>query len=164
MSFLTNSYRYAVTEELCQLLSSDYDMVMYYNANERLGVKLLTGSTWIGKTINTVKFWLKLSAGSLACYGRVYRDGTTDPIHTFGEILMDTIDPDDWEEITFSGGDGNYTLLENDIVCVVQPHALPSKLFCDVWFDSVPNYLLQMRFSSQSWGIAAGESVKLCIS
>jgi len=172
MSYLTNPYRY-VAPELCQLLSSDYAMPMKAGTVQRAGVKLQSGSTWIGEEINSVKFWLMwngISDGT--CYARIYRDGTTDPIHTFGGKDITTIATGssgacgggcNWEEVTFSGGDGNYTLLENDIICCENDNGASAIVFIDPYFDAVVNYLLQMRYSA-SWSEAAGESLKMCIS
>jgi len=163
----------AVTEELCQLLSSNYGMPMKTGTVQRAGVKLLDGSTWIDKTINTVKFWLMWnSVGTGTCYARIYRDGTTEAIHTFGGKDITTIatgtqgypDPtNDWEEVTFTGDDGDYTLLENDIICCENDNGTSAIVFIDPYFDGVINYNLQMRYST-SWSEAAGESMKMCIS
>lgn len=172
-NFVINPYRFAVAEDLCQLLSSDYAMSGYTNTRERVGVKLQSGSTWIGKTINAVKFWLMYGDdGTGTVYGRVYRDGTTDPIITFGSTTIQSLNTGsggycsggcNWEEVTFTGG-GSYTLLENDIICVVNDNGAGSPtLFTDPYFDDAVNGLLQMRYNGSSWSEATGESLKMCI-
>jgi len=105
-------------------------------------------------------------------YGRVYRDGTTDPIITFGSKEISEINTGvggscgggcNWDKVTFTGG-GSYTLLEDDIICVENPNDSPTILFSDPYFDGVENYLLQMRSATgASWVEATGESFKLCI-
>jgi len=174
-NFVVDSYRFAAAEDLCQLLTSNYAMVGYSNTRERVGVKLQSGSTWIGKTIDAVKFFLMWGDdGTGTVYARVYRDGTTDPIITFGSKAIQTINKAasensyacgvcNWEEVTFTGG-GSYTLLENDIICVVNDNGAGApSLFTEPYFDAVPNGLLQMRYSSDSWSEATGESLKMCI-
>ena len=174
-NFIINPYSFASEDDNCQLLSSNYAMVGYTNTRERVGVKLQSGSTWIGKTINAVKFWLMYGDdGTGTVYGRVYRDGTTDPIITFGSKAIQTINTAiqdtsyacgvcNWEEVTFTGG-GSYTLLEDDIICVVNDNGAGSpSLFTDPYFTAVPNGLLQMRYGSGGWSEATGESLKMCI-
>jgi len=171
-NFLINPYNFVVAVDLCQLESSDYAMSGYTNTRERVGVKLQSGSTWIGKEIDAVKFWLMWNgSGSGTTYGRVYRDGTTDPIITFGSKAIETMNTGsggacsggcNWEEVTFTGG-GNYTLLENDIICVVNDNSSPTTLYTDPYFLGEPNNLVQMRYDGSSWETKAGESLKLCI-
>jgi len=166
MSYLTNPYRY-VAPELCQLLGEAVYMTpMKSDTIQRLGVKLQSGSTWIGKSINAVSFWLKWSnVGTGTCYGRIYRDGTTDPIHTFGGKDITTIVTSDSEKVTFTGGDGDYTLLENDIICCENDNGVLAIIYMIPYFGGVVNYLLQMRYSAGVfWHEASGESLKMCIS
>jgi len=160
-------------EEFCQSLSSDYGFPMITGTVQRLGVKVQTDSTWKGKTINTVKFWLMWSgSGTGTCYARIYRDGTADAIHTFGSKDITTIatgqegsppPTNNWEEVTFTGGDGDYELEADDIICCENDNSAPAQVYLQPYFDAVVNYLLQMRYSA-SWSEAAGESLKLCIS
>jgi len=173
MSYLTNPYMVvAGVDDSCQLESSDYAMCGYNNTRERVGVKLQAGSTWIGKTIDAVKFWLMWNgSGTGSIYGRVYRDGTTPAIITFGSTTIQSLNTGvggwcsggcSWEEVTFTGG-GSYTLLEDDIVCVVNENTSPTTLYTDPYFLGVPNNLLQMRWGSSTWTEASGESLKMCI-
>jgi len=171
---VVNPYRYVSAEDLCQLESYGYAMSSYSNTRERVGVKLQSGSTWIGKTIDAVKFWLMWGGDSTGTvYARVYRDGTTPAIITFGSKDITTINTAaqdtsytcgvcNWDEVTFTGG-GSYTLLEDDIICVVNDNGAGAPtLFVDPYFAGVPNGLLQMRYDS-SWSEATGESLKMCI-
>lgn len=148
--------------ELCQSLGeASYMTPMKSGTVQRLGVKLQSGSTWIGKTINAVSFWLKWSGvGTGTCYGRIYRDGTTDPIITFGSKDITTINTDDAEKVTFTGAD--YELLEDDIICCENHNGATAIIYMIPYFGGVINYLIQMRYGA-SWSEAAGESVKLCI-
>lgn len=158
--------------ESCQTYFSDYAQSGYTNTRERLGVKIESGSDWIGKEVTAVKWWLMHSgSNSGTVYCRIYRDGTTDPIHTFGSVDIQTLNEGsagfcdggcNWSEHTFTGD--AYTLATNDILCVVNDNGIGDPvMYVNPYYDGEPNNLVQMRYNGSNWSEASGESYRLCI-
>ena len=157
--------------QYCQSEFSDYALQGWTGTRERLGVKIESGSTWIGNEVSSVKYWLMQSGSSGTIYCRIYRDGTASPIHTFGSVNTTSLNAGtagfcdggcNWSEHTFNTG-GNYTLLVNDILCVENDNGSGTIMYVSPYYGGEPNNLLQMRYDGTNWSEAGGESLRLCI-
>ena len=133
---------------------------------QRVGVKLQTGSGFVGNTYSSAKVWLKKETGSpdLNLNVSIYHDGTTLPIHTFQTISTSTI-TDGFLEYTLTGG-GDYTIVANDILAVNWESE--SYILYTYEYGSSVTGLPQMRYnewdqSTPSW-TTNSQSFRFCLS
>tara|TARA_R100001086_G_C11684666_1_gene216774 strand:- start:63 stop:566 length:504 start_codon:yes stop_codon:yes gene_type:complete len=164
-NFVINPYRFVVAEQ-CQSLSDD-NTSMFDGTRERVGGKCLSGSPFIGLEVSTAKFYLYWSgSGSGLVYARVYREGTTEPIHTFGSKNANTINTSPAQEHSFTGG-GNYTILENDILCMVSDFGSSGaeSISIRTYYagGNTDKNFSNMRFDGSSWTQNNDASTKICL-
>jgi len=135
---------------------------------QRYGCKMESGSVFIGNTYNTTKVFLRKEAGtgSTDFNVSIYRDGTTDPVHTFEIKNSDNITTS-IVEYSFTGG-GDYTIVADDIIAVNWENE-SKKLYVYVYNSAVSN-LPQMRYNQwddanrTTWTAFTGASFRFCLS
>jgi len=128
LSFLTNPYRYAESLERCFISGSENEGINF-NASATYnrfgaGQRILTGSEYIGETLTTMSFYLKLGAGktpsgNLECRvipnsGSGGSSGTT-----IGYIDMTTLSETTTKR-NFTGT-GTRVLVANDCIFLIMP-------------------------------------------
>ena len=135
---------------------------------QRYGAKFTSGTDFIGETYSIAKVFLKKESGtgSTDFNVSIYREGTTDPVHTFETKNSDNISTT-ITEYSFTGG-GDYTIVENDIIAINWENE--SKKLYTYTLDGGQDFNLpQMRYNQwddpnrTTWTIYTADSIRFCL-